>query len=78
VDPFTVLELDEVQEAAGTLGLEVVTLEIRHAQDIAPAFEALKSRADALYDHDNMADFSRCCDGSESDSRNRPKCCALL
>ena len=48
-NPFTVLELDEVQAAAGTLGLEVVTLEIRRAQDIAPAFEALKSRADALY-----------------------------
>ena len=48
-NPFTVLELDEVQAAAGTLGLEVVTLEIRRAQDIARAFEALKSRADALY-----------------------------
>ena len=48
-NPFTVLELDEVQAAAGTLGLEVVTLEIRRAQDIAPAFEALKSRVDALY-----------------------------
>ena len=48
-NPFTVLELDEVQAAAGTLGLEVVTLEIRRAQDIAPAFETLKSRVDALY-----------------------------
>jgi putative tryptophan/tyrosine transport system substrate-binding protein len=48
-NPFTVLELGEVQAAAGTLGLEVATLEIRRAQDIAPAFEALKSRADALY-----------------------------
>jgi len=46
---FTVLELHELQEAAHTLGLEVATLEIRRAQDIAPAFEALKSRADALY-----------------------------
>jgi putative ABC transport system substrate-binding protein len=48
-NPFTVLELGEVQAAAGTLGLEVVTLEIRRAQDIAPAFETLKSRVDALY-----------------------------
>jgi putative ABC transport system substrate-binding protein len=48
-NPFTVLELNEVQAAAGTLGLEVVTLEIRRAQDIAPAFEALKGRVDALY-----------------------------
>ena len=46
---FTVLELHELQGAAHTLGLEVATLEIRRAQDIAPAFEALKSRADALY-----------------------------
>jgi putative tryptophan/tyrosine transport system substrate-binding protein len=48
-NPYTVLELGEVQVAAGTLGLEVATLEIRRAQDIAPAFDALKSRADALY-----------------------------
>jgi len=49
-NPFTVLELGEVQAVAGTLGLEVDTLEIRRAQDIAPAFEALKGHADdALY-----------------------------
>jgi putative tryptophan/tyrosine transport system substrate-binding protein len=41
--------LREVQAAAHTLGLEVATLEIRRAQDIAAAFEMLKSRADALY-----------------------------
>ena len=38
-----------VQATAGTSGLDVVTLEIRRAEDIAPAFEALKGRADALY-----------------------------
>ena len=32
-----------------TLGLEVITSEIRRAEDIAPAFEALKGRAEALY-----------------------------
>ena len=48
-NPFTVLELGEVQVAAGTLSLEVHTLEIRKPEDIAPAFEALKGRADALY-----------------------------
>jgi len=48
-NPFSVLELGEVQVAARTLGLEVDTLEIRRPQDIAPAFEALKGRADALY-----------------------------
>jgi putative ABC transport system substrate-binding protein len=31
------------------LGLEVVTSEIRRGEDIAPAFETLKGRADALY-----------------------------
>jgi putative ABC transport system substrate-binding protein len=44
-----VLEMGEAQAAARTLGLEVVTLEVRRAEDIAPAFEALKGRADALY-----------------------------
>jgi putative tryptophan/tyrosine transport system substrate-binding protein len=48
-NPLSVLELGEVRAVARTLGLEVHTLEIRRAQDIALAFEALKGRADALY-----------------------------
>ena len=48
-NPGAVLEMGEVQAAARTLGLEVATLEIRRAEDIAPAFEALKGRAEALY-----------------------------
>ena len=48
-NPAVVLEMSEVQAAARALGLEVVTLEARRAEDIAPAFEALKDRADALY-----------------------------
>jgi len=48
-NPAAMKEVSEVQAAAGTLGLAVVTLEIRRAKDIAPAFEALKGRADALY-----------------------------
>jgi putative ABC transport system substrate-binding protein len=47
--PIGVLEMGEVQAAARTLDLEVVTLEIRRAEDIAPALEALRGRADALY-----------------------------
>jgi putative tryptophan/tyrosine transport system substrate-binding protein len=43
------LEMEETQSAAGALGLEVAPLEIRRAEDIAPAFEALKPPADALY-----------------------------
>src|SRR5262245_30876926 len=35
--------------AASMLGLEVVTLEARQSEDITPAFEALKGRADALF-----------------------------
>ena len=43
------LEIAEVEAAAQKLGLEVVTSEIRRAEDIAPALEALVGRADALY-----------------------------
>jgi putative tryptophan/tyrosine transport system substrate-binding protein len=48
-NPASVLEMGEAQAAARKLGLEVTTSEIRRAEDIAPAFEALKDRADALY-----------------------------
>src|SRR5271166_3902305 len=48
-DPGAVLDMREVQATASTLGLDVVTLEIRRAEDIAPAFETLKDRVDALY-----------------------------
>ena len=48
-NPGSLLEMAEVSSIARTLGFEVVTLEIRRGEDIAPAFEALKGRADALY-----------------------------
>jgi putative tryptophan/tyrosine transport system substrate-binding protein len=48
-NPGAVLEMAEVQAAARALGLEVATLEIRRAEDIAPAFEALNGRVNALY-----------------------------
>src|SRR5947207_764968 len=47
--PAVVLDMREVQATARTLGIEVITLEIRRGEDIAPAFEALKGRAEALY-----------------------------
>ena len=47
-NPASVLEMGEAQATARTLGLEVTTSEIRRAEDIAPALEALKDRADAL------------------------------
>jgi putative ABC transport system substrate-binding protein len=48
-NPQSVLEMGEVQAAARMLGIEVAPLAIRRAEDIAPAFEALKPQADALY-----------------------------
>jgi len=47
--PSAVQEMGEVQAAARAFGIEVATLEIRRAEDIAPAFAALKGQADALY-----------------------------
>ena len=46
---YAVLETGAAQAAAHMLDLDVVALEIRRAEDIAPAFEALKGRAEALY-----------------------------
>jgi putative ABC transport system substrate-binding protein len=48
-NPFVPREMHEVQAAAGTLGLEAATFEIRRTQDIVPAFEALKHRVEAVY-----------------------------
>jgi putative ABC transport system substrate-binding protein len=48
-NPVTVLEMAEAKQVAHLLGVDVVTLEIRSAADIAPAFETLKGEADALY-----------------------------
>ena len=48
-NPYAVLELGQVQEAARALDLEAATPEIRRAEDVAPTFKALKGRTDALY-----------------------------
>ncbi len=42
-------ELPEVQAGARRLGFDTATFQIRRAEDIVSAFEALKSWADALY-----------------------------
>ena len=47
--PQAVLEMEEVRTAARALGIDVTALEIRRAEDVAPAFAALKSPMDALY-----------------------------
>jgi putative ABC transport system substrate-binding protein len=44
-----VLEMNEVQVAARTLNLDIVPLEIRRMEEITPAFDVLKGRAEALY-----------------------------
>src|SRR5215813_10711469 len=48
-NPGSMLDMSEAQATARRLGLEVTTSEIRRAEDIVPAFEALKDRAGALY-----------------------------
>jgi putative ABC transport system substrate-binding protein len=48
-NPLTAPELNTAQAAATTLGLDTVKCEIRRAEDVARAIEALRGNADALY-----------------------------
>ena len=48
-DADLLLEMAEVQSTARTVGLEIMLQESRKQEDIAPAFDALKGRADAIY-----------------------------
>jgi putative ABC transport system substrate-binding protein len=48
-NPVVILEIDQIQASARTIALEVIPLDIRRGEDIVPAFEALKDRAEALY-----------------------------
>jgi len=48
-NPEIVLEMHQVQDAAQKLGVQVAALEIHRAEDIAPALESIKGRAQALY-----------------------------
>jgi putative ABC transport system substrate-binding protein len=47
--PAAMLGMREVEAAAGKLGLEVLTLAIRKAEDIVPTFGGLNGRSDALH-----------------------------
>ena len=47
--PNTVPEIREVQILARSLNFNVTELDIRRPDDIAPAFDAIKGRADAVY-----------------------------
>jgi len=48
-NPYVVFDMRQAEAAARALGLETASLEIRRAEDIGPAFEGLKGRAEALY-----------------------------
>jgi ABC-type uncharacterized transport system substrate-binding protein len=43
------LDMREAQTTARALGLEAVTSEVRQSEEIAPAFDALRGRVEALY-----------------------------
>jgi putative tryptophan/tyrosine transport system substrate-binding protein len=47
--PDAVVEAREVQTSATKVGVELVAVEIRRPEDIAPAFEGLRERADLLF-----------------------------
>lgn len=47
--PASVREMNNVQDTAHNLGLEVAPHGIQRAEDIAPVFDALRGQADALY-----------------------------
>ena len=58
--PAAVLEMNEVQATAQKIGLNVTTLAIKQSEDIAPAFETLNGRAEALYvASDSLTDTNR-------------------
>ena len=48
-NPAVVTEMREVEVAGRTLGLDVALSEIRRAEDIEPAFQAVAGRTDAIY-----------------------------
>jgi putative ABC transport system substrate-binding protein len=48
-NPANVLDMARVHEAARILGLDAAIFEIRRTEDIAPTFDAITGRMDALY-----------------------------
>ncbi len=48
-NPVIMREAEQARAAAGAIGLEVVPMNVRQADDISPAFAELNGRADALY-----------------------------
>ena len=48
-NPTAIPDMREVRAAARSLGIDVVAAEIRHAEDIGPAFDAFNGQVDGLY-----------------------------
>jgi len=48
-NPLTIPELEKAEAAARTLGVETIRVEVRRAEDIQPAIDQVRDRADALY-----------------------------
>ncbi len=48
-NPVTMLQRDAFRAAAGRFGIDVATVEIRRAEDIAPGIEGLKGHAEAMF-----------------------------
>ena len=48
-NPTAMLNVGAVQSAALKLGLEVIPLDVKRADDLAPAIDSLKGRAQAIY-----------------------------
>jgi putative ABC transport system substrate-binding protein len=48
-NPFVKLDVSHLREAGAGFGIEIATFEMRQGEDIDPAFQALKSRSQALY-----------------------------
>src|SRR6516164_2808869 len=48
-NPYATLDLRQFNEAARTLGIEVLSFEIRRSEELDSVFDALKRRTDALY-----------------------------
>ena len=48
-NPYVRLDIKQIEEAAGRLDVQVATFDFRRAEDIAPAFEALKGNSEALF-----------------------------
>jgi putative tryptophan/tyrosine transport system substrate-binding protein len=48
-NPSTMAEMSEISAAAHMLGLEIVPIEVRRSEDVAPGIKSLQGGAEALY-----------------------------